>query len=100
MRQHHFGFCDWRPKPGRGQAWGCRSLGLATEPPGAAVAQLRTDEPTWESLLDALPPRNVIATMQTTAMSATRSAYSTRLAPRSSVPQRPRTYGARYSCQK
>jgi hypothetical protein len=39
--------------------------------------------PTLESLVEALRPRSVTAAMQTTAMSATRRAYSTSEAPRS-----------------
>src|SRR5207302_10198523 len=56
-------------------------------------------EPTLLNLLDALLPRKAIATMQTTAMRATRRAYSTRLAPRSSRPNFARRYGAQCCCQ-
>src|SRR6476661_7139744 len=45
--------------------------------------QPATAEPTDENLLEALRPRKVTATMQTTAMRATSRAYSTREAPRS-----------------
>src|SRR5436305_7154039 len=49
---------------------------------GLRVAQLMA-EPTELNLLEAARPRNVMATMQTTAIRATRSAYSTSEAPRS-----------------
>lgn len=45
--------------------------------------QAPIDEPTFVNLLEALLPSVVTAAMQTTAISATRSAYSTRDAPRS-----------------
>jgi len=48
------------------------------------------EEPTLENLLEAFRPRKVPATMQTTAIGATSSAYSTRLAPRSLLPCRAR----------
>src|SRR5712692_6835109 len=41
------------------------------------------EPPTWLNLVEALLPKSVMAAMHTTAMSATRRAYSTRLAPRS-----------------
>src|SRR5262249_31251691 len=43
---------------------------------------------TLENLLSTVPPSDVTAAMQTRAMSASRSAYSTRLAPRSSLRRR------------
>ncbi len=46
-------------------------------------------------LLLVLLPRNEMATMRMTAMSATSRAYSTREAPRSSLPNRARRYEAR-----
>src|SRR5262249_36061591 len=58
-----------------------------------------TAEPTWLNLSEALRPRMVTATMHTTAISATRRAYSTRLAPRSSFTKRARIYGAQNCCQ-
>src|SRR5207248_1112026 len=58
-----------------------------------------TDEPTLLNFLDALPPRKAMARMHTTAISATRRAYSTRLAPRSLCPNFARRYGAQCCCQ-
>src|SRR5581483_11387796 len=58
------------------------------------------EEPTWLNLLEAFLPSSVTATMQTTALRATRSAYSTRLAPRSLLAaKRARMYGAMVHCQ-
>src|SRR5258708_18643950 len=58
------------------------------------------DEPTALNLLEAFLPSRVTATMQTTAMRATRRAYSTRLAPRSLLAaKRARMYGATVPCQ-
>jgi len=56
-------------------------------------------DPTEENFFDALEPRRLTATMQTTAMRATRRAYSTRLAPRSVRPKRARRNGAQNRCQ-
>src|SRR5207253_1747590 len=55
-------------------------------------------EPTFENFELAFWPRNVMAAMQTTAIRATRRAYSTRLAPRSVPPKRARRYGAHCCC--
>ena len=44
-----------------------------------------TDDPTLLSLVEVLPPRKAIANRHTMAIKPTRRAYSTRLAPRSSV---------------
>ena len=60
---------------------------------------LATLEPTVLKRWEALLPRKAMATMHTTAISATRSAYSTREAPRSSRPNRARMYGAQCCCQ-
>src|SRR5581483_10073783 len=60
----------------------------------AVVRNYWIEEPTALNLLEAFLPSRVTATMQTTAMRATRRAYSTRLAPRSSLPKRTRMYGA------
>ena len=51
--------------------------------PRVCGCQPATAEPTLLNLLDAFLPRNVMATMHTTAMSATSRAYSTSEAPRS-----------------
>jgi len=48
-----------------------------------AVDQPLTADPTELNLLEAPLPRNITATMHTTAIRATRSAYSTNEAPRS-----------------
>src|SRR5438270_2914380 len=63
-----------------------------------AETQLLMPEPTVLNWLEAELPRKAIATMQMTAMRATRRAYSTRLAPRSSVPTRAPRWVRRY-CQ-
>src|SRR5207245_1364132 len=56
-------------------------------------------EPTLLNLLEALLPTKAMATMQITAIRATSSAYSTRLAPRSLRPSLARTKGAMCCCQ-
>src|SRR5581483_2398318 len=56
-------------------------------------------EPTEENFFEAFEPSRLTATMQTTAIRATRRAYSTRLAPRSVRPKRARMKGAQNRCQ-
>ena len=52
---------------------------------GPVFDQLLIEELTELNFSEAERPRRVTAAMQTTAMRATRSAYSTRLAPRSDL---------------
>jgi hypothetical protein len=60
---------------------------------------LPIEEPTLLNVELALVPTNEIATMQTTAMRATRSAYSTSVAPRSLRANRFRMNGLQIRCQ-
>src|SRR5688572_15153575 len=76
-----------RPRPAQNETWAgpkARPSRLTLE--GQLRDQLPAapmEAPTVENLLDALLPRVVTAAMQTTAIRATSSAYSTSEAPRS-----------------
>src|SRR3954451_20390663 len=76
--------------PGKTRKRRARRPGASLVYPWGGRDQPLIEEPTVWNFDEADLPRNVTATMHTTAMRATRRAYSTREAPRSSSPKRAR----------